>query len=95
MTTEYYIGGRKSNYVKPYFIGKVLNIIELNTGKILLENIEDYTFNFIKLKGVKDDTNVVVTHLGVPPHYQMGGMTYINRIKQDIVKRYNEQYEAI
>lgn len=82
-TEDMYIGGRKGTCVKPYYIGKLLNISSLD-GKSLNSKVQDYTFSYIKLKDVKPGTKVKVNHLGIPPHYQMGPMVYLNRIKQEI-----------
>lgn len=86
-TKEYYIGSRKGSYAKPYYIGKLLNVIERDTKKPLLSNVKEYSFSKIHMVGVKPGTLVTVTHLRVPPHYQMGGMTYVNRIRKKIVER--------
>jgi len=86
-TKELYIGNRKSVYTKPYYIGKLLNVIERDTKKPLLSNVKEYSFSKIHMSDVKPGTLVTVTHLRVPPHYQMGGMTYVNRIRKKIVER--------
>lgn len=86
-TKDFYIGGRKGTYAKPYYIGKLLNVIERDSKKPLMSNVTEYTFSKIYMKDVKPGTLVVVTHLRVPPHYQMGGMVYVNRIRKKIVER--------
>jgi hypothetical protein len=86
-TKDFYIGGRKGTYAKPYYIGKLLNVIERDSKKPLLANVREYTFSKIHMRDVKPGTMVTVTHLRVPPHYQMGGMTYVNRIRKKIVER--------
>jgi hypothetical protein len=86
-TKDFYIGGRKSTYAKPYYIGKLLNIIERGSKKTLLSNVKEYTFSKIYMQDIRPGTLVTVTHLRVPPHYQMGGMTYVNRIRKKIVER--------
>lgn len=85
-TSKIYIGGRKSSYVKPYYIGKLIDVIKIDTGISLLSQVEDYTFSYIKMKNTKPGTKVEVIHLPVPPHYQMGPMVYLNRIKKEIKK---------
>ena len=85
-TQEIYIGGRKASYVKPYYIGKLLDVVDLSSGDSILSSVEDYTFTFIKTSGVPSGTKVKVIHLPVPPHYQMGPMVYLNRIKSEIKK---------
>ena len=86
-TKEFYIGGRKASYTKPYYIGKLLNIIRRDTKAPLLEFVKEYSFSKIRMRDVKPGTLVTVTHLRVPPHYQMGGMAYVNRIRKKIVER--------
>lgn len=84
-TEEFYIGGRKATYSKPYYIGKLLNVINLETNTPILDLVQEYSFLKIKLKDIKPYTKVHVTHLMIPPHYQMGGMVYVNRIRKQII----------
>lgn len=86
-TKEFYIGGRKATYTKPYYIGKLLNIIQRDTKAPLMQFVKDYSFSKIYMRDIKPGTLVTVTHLRVPPHYQMGGMAYVNRIRKKIVER--------
>lgn len=86
-TKEFYIGGRKATYTKPYYIGKLLNIIQRDTKAPLIQLVKEYSFSRIRMHSVKPGTLVTVTHLRVPPHYQMGGMAYVNRIRKKIVER--------
>ena len=86
-TKEFYIGGRKAAYTKPYYIGKLLSAEERNNKKSLIDFVKEYSFSNIKMKDVAPGTEVIVTHLRVPPHYQMGGMVYINRVRKKIVDR--------
>lgn len=86
-TKEFYIGGRKASYSKPFYIGKILSVIDKNTEKSLNDQIVEYSFSKIKMRDVSPGTLVTVTHLRVPPHYQMGGMVYVNRVRKKIVER--------
>jgi hypothetical protein len=86
-TKEFYIGGRKAAYAKPYYIGKLLNVIQRDTKEPLMQFVKEYSFSRIRMRDVKPGTLVTVTHLRVPPHYQMGGMVYVNRIRKKIVER--------
>ena len=86
-TTEFYIGGRKGAVTKPYYIGKLLNVLDKKTKEVLIDNVIEYTFSLIKVRDIAPGTEVIVTHLRVPPHYQMGGMAYVNRIRKKIVER--------
>jgi hypothetical protein len=86
-TQEFYIGGRKAAYTKPYYMGKLLSIIDKKTKVSLIDNVTEYSFSKIKMKNVKVGTPVIVSHLRIPPHYQMGGMVYVNRIRKKIVDK--------
>lgn len=86
-TKEFYIGGRKAAYTKPYYIGKLLNVIHRETKAPLMHHVKDYSFSKIRMQDIDPGTPVTVTHLRVPPHYQMGGMAYVNRIRKKIVER--------
>jgi hypothetical protein len=86
-TTEMYIGGRKASYTKPYYIGKLIGVINSQTKEPLLSSVKEYTFSRIYLRDVAPGTLVTVTHLRVPPHYQMGGMVYVNRVRKKIIER--------
>jgi hypothetical protein len=86
-TKEFYIGGRKSSYAEPYYIGKLLNVISKDSHTPIMHHVISYSFSKIKLSNVKPGTQVIVTHLRVPPHYQMGGMTYVNRVRKHIVEK--------
>lgn len=88
-TTEFYIGGRKGTIARPYYIGKLLSINEKLTKAPLLDRVVEYSFSKIKMRDIVPGTEVIVTHLRVPPHYQMGGMVYINRIRKKIIDRAN------
>lgn len=84
-TKEFYIGGRKASYTKPYYIGKLLNVEDKLTKQSLIDCVEEYSFSKIKMKNIKPNTEVIITHLRVIPHYQMGGMVYINRARKQII----------
>lgn len=86
-TQEFYIGNRTGSYTKPYYIGKLLNIINKDSKESIIDHVASYSFNKIKLKNISPGTLVTVTHLRVIPHYQMGGMVYINRIRKKIIDK--------
>ena len=85
-TKEYYIGGRDASYVKPFFIGKIIDIVDKKNNKSIFDLIDYYTFNKIKMKDISN-IDVIVKHLRVPPHYEMGGMVYVNRVRKNIVSK--------
>jgi len=82
-TKEMYVGGRTGFYYKPYFIGKILDIKDQHDCSIL-DQLQEYSFSKIKLKPEVRGT-VSVKHLRISPHYQMGGLVYLNRIRRKIV----------
>lgn len=84
-TKEFYVGGRKGSLAKPYYIGKLLNIMDSKNNTLLI-NVLEYNFSKIKLYNVLPKTEVTVVHLRIPPHYQMGGMVYINRARKQIIE---------
>jgi hypothetical protein len=84
-TKEFYVGGRKSTIAAPYYIGKLLNISDGKNS--LLKNVIEYSFSKIQLQGVVPGTIVKVSHLRIPPHYQMGGMSYLNRARKIVVEQ--------
>lgn len=84
-TSEFYVGGRQGFHSRPYYIGKLLDVLDVSEKKSLIEDVKEYSFSKILLKNTKPGTKVIVSHLRVPPHYQMGGMSYLNRIRQEIV----------
>lgn len=88
-TKEFYIGGRKAAYTKPFYIGKLLSIVDKTTHQSLMDKVVEYSFSKIKMKDIAPGTEVLVTHLRVPPHYQMAGMVYVNRVRKKIVDRVN------
>jgi hypothetical protein len=81
-TNEIYIG----KVSKPYYIGKLLSLNDVVTGESYMKNVVNYTFNYIKTKDVPSLTNVKIKHLRVKPHYQLGAMSYINRIRKSIIE---------
>jgi len=68
-------------------MGKLLSVVDKKTKVSLMNRVEEYSFSKIKMKNVKIGTQVVVSHLRIPPHYQMGGMVYVNRIRKKIVDK--------
>lgn len=86
-TEEFYIGGRKGTYSQPYYIGKLLDVVNLENSNSLISNVIEYSFSKIKLKNASPGTKVQVSHLRIPPHYQMGGLVHLNRIRKKIVDK--------
>jgi len=89
-TKEFYIGGRTGFHSKPFYIGKVLGITT-DSGESIFSDIKEYSFLKILMKSTLPGTKVTVSHLRVPPHYQMGGMAHLNRIRKNIVDSINKK----
>ena len=85
-TIEFYIGGRQGAYAKPYYLGKLLDVINLNDNQSILCSVKKYSFNKIYLQNIDPGIPVKVIHLRIPPHYQMGGMVYVNRVLKLLVE---------
>lgn len=81
-TSEIYIGNRKSYYCQPFYIGKLLDVVDSN-GTSWLHAVSDYSFSLIKTN-LAPRTKVHVSHLRIPAHYQVGILSHINRIKKGL-----------
>lgn len=83
-TREVYVGAKCNG---PCFIGLLCDVVDVNTGKSLLSQVEHYTFSHIKMKeGVIPGTVVKVIHFRIPPHYEMGAMVLLQRTRKRIVE---------
>lgn len=88
LTEELYVGSRKGSYCRSFYIGKILEIIDLDSNTNITDSIKEYSFFKVTMQDhIKPGTNVQVKHLRIPPHYQMGGMVYLNRIRRAIVDK--------
>ncbi len=86
-TEEIYVGSRKGFYCKPYYLGKLLDV-KNEAGLSLMDSVKEYTFFKIVMNDdIQPGTKVEVRHYRVPPHYQMGGMVHLNRIRRTIVDK--------
>jgi len=85
-TQEFYVGGRKAYYTGRYYIGKLLDVVNMSNGLSIMDYVQEYSFGKIYMHDAVPLTQVRVSHLRIPPHYQMGGMVYLNRIRKEIVK---------
>ena len=85
---DLYVGGRKGSYCRPFYIGKMLEITDIETGMNLMHSIKEHTFTKIIMNNdVRPYTRVHIKCLKTPPHYQMGAMVHLNRIRRAIVDR--------
>jgi hypothetical protein len=85
---EIYVGGRKGSYCKPYYIGKLLDVIDIVSYEKLMPFVKEYSFFKIRMdENITPGREVFVRCGRICPHYQMQGMTYLNRIRRAIVDR--------
>lgn len=82
-TKEFYIGGREKIISKQYYIGYILNIINIDINKSLMSDINEYNFSQIKMKS-ESNISVKVSHLRLAPHYSVGALARINSILESI-----------
>jgi hypothetical protein len=89
LTKEIYVGGRSGYYCQPYYMGKLVEVNNALTGESLLGNVREYSCIKIYMDPLKvtPGTKVQVKHLRIPPHYQMGGFVYVNRLKKILTEK--------
>src|SRR5271166_1990446 len=87
-TKEIYVGGRKAAYCKPFYMGKIIDIINTDNNCSILPLMKEHTFSKIVMTNeIVQGTNVLVRHHRIPPHHQMGSMVYLNRIRRKLVDK--------
>lgn len=85
-TTETYTGGRKFKYYGPCFLGMLIDVIDLEQNISIKDKVDNYSFVQIKmLPEIKPKASVKVKHFRIIPHYEMGGLVYLQRIRKKIV----------
>lgn len=88
LTKEEYIGNRGFKNYGPCFLGKIINITNLETKESILHEMESYSFIKINMsQRVKPRTPVEVKHFRILPHYEMHSMVYLQRIRRHIVDK--------
>lgn len=85
-TKEEYIGGRSYKNYGPCFFGKIIDVMDINTGESLKDRIVEYSFSQIKMDDSVDiGTPVRVTHYRILSHYEMDSLVFLQRTRRDIV----------
>jgi hypothetical protein len=84
-TKEEYVGGRKFKNYGPCFIGRLIDVINVENGKSILNNVKEYGFVNIKTDGVDPGIHVEVSHFRIPSHYEMDSLVFLQRIRRQIV----------
>ena len=85
-TTETYTGGREFKCYGPCFIGMLIDIYDIEREISIKNHVDNYSFVQIKMKRlVSPGTRVKVKHFRIIPHYEMGSLVYLQRIRKKIV----------
>ena len=90
-TTETYTGGRNFNYYGSCYIGMLIDVLDVDRGVSIKGDVDSYSFVQIDLmrsmsgQGWNPGTKVKVKHFRIIPHYEMGGLVYLQRIRKKIV----------
>ena len=84
-TKEEYIGGRNYKNYGPCFLGKIIDIIDMNTGESIKSKMLEFSFSQIKMDSVEPGTPVKVTHFRILSHYEMDSLVFLQRTRRDIV----------
>ena len=83
LTSERYLSQNLKDY-GPYFLGKIVELKDEN-GKNLLPEIKNYSFVKIQLSNnVLPGTNVFVRHYRLVPHYTMGVLIHLQKIRKHL-----------
>jgi hypothetical protein len=89
-TKERYIGSLTMKDYGPYFIGKLLSV---KAGdKELIGDVKRYQFSKI-ITALPDGLEVVVKHLALPSHWEIGKMLLLQRARLDILDSVEKQKE--
>lgn len=88
LTQEEYIGSRNFKNHGPCFIGKVIDITNLETKESILDKMKSHSFVKINMsQDIKPGTPVEVKHFRILPHYEMHSLVYLQRIRRKIVDK--------
>lgn len=79
---EIYVGGVKATVIKNHFIGELISV--KSEGKNIINLITSKGFHNISFKELTPGTNIDVEHLSILPHYGIGALGIINKIKNQI-----------
>lgn len=87
-TTEMYTGSRKFKCYGSCFIGKVIDVTDIKTGRSIKDHVKEYNFVQIKMdETILPGTLVKVQHYRIQPHYEMDSLVFLQRIRRHIVDR--------
>lgn len=85
-TKEEYIGGRSYKNYGPCFFGKIIDIVNTDTGESIKKYMVEFSFSQIKMKdSVEPGTPVKVMHFRILSHYEMDSLVFLQRTRRDIV----------
>jgi hypothetical protein len=86
-TTETYTGSNKFKFYGKCFIGSVIDVIDMKTNESIKNNILNYAFSHINMipGSIPVGSRVFVKHFRIPSHYEIGSLTFLQRIRRNIV----------
>lgn len=84
-TLETYVGSREYKMHGNCFLGKLIDVQDTE-GNSVLSHIKGYDFSQIETN-LKSGTKVIVSHYRIPAHYEIGHLTYLQRIRRNLVDR--------
>jgi hypothetical protein len=87
-TTEVYIGGRSFHSYGPCYLGLILDIKDMRSGKSIKSSMKEYSFVQINMnEDIVPGTPVSVSHYFINSHYEIGAMVYLQRCRKRIVDK--------
>lgn len=84
-TKEIYVGGRNFKNYGPCFIGRLIDVIDIDNNISLLKHVTEYNFSSIIINNIKPNTKVLVKHYRIHSHYEMGHLVFVQAIRKLIV----------
>lgn len=94
-TKEIYVGGRSFKNHGPCFIGRLIDVIDTESGISLMPYVVEYSFSSILMKNVEPGTKVLVKHFRIASHYEIGAMVLVQGIKWHITDKVIKRQKCI
>lgn len=88
---EDYIGVKSNKNYGKRLIGKLIDVIDIETGISILNQVKEYRFsNIIMNENANPGGKVLVKCLVIPPHPETGAMCFLQRCRKSLVKKINK-----
>ena len=93
-TKELYSGSRGGKFYGKYYIGMIIDVV--CEGKSIKHLIRDYSFHNIVLSTNEfDGKKVDVTHYSILPHYEIGSLVYLRKVKTELLARLERALKSV